>query len=79
MTVYKATIITNDGTSWSTENVLAGNLLKALIKANDYCIKHVKDVRAEEEKDKVPKKDRLAKDFCLIVDGMEPVCEIDIE
>jgi hypothetical protein len=79
MTVYRATIITNDGSSWSTQNVLAGNLPKALIKANDYCLKYIEDVRALEVKENTPKKDRIAKDFILIVDRMEPICEIDIE
>ena len=79
MTVYKVTIIDNDGIGWSTENVLAGNLPKALIKANDYCTKIIKDTRAKEEKDKTPKEDKLSKSFCLIVDGIEPICEIDIE
>jgi hypothetical protein len=79
MEVYKVTLIDNENTDWSTENVLAEDLDEALMKAKDYCGKLVQDIRIEENKTKAKKSERLSKDFFLIPNEIVHVCSINIE
>jgi len=77
MLIYKVTMGDSEGI-WEFKNRFpAKNISEALSKAQRHAEDLVRRMRADEVKDKTPKKERLPKSFKLTVDSVELLFETD--